>query len=354
MDAKKFLLQLGVWAAMGILLFLGFRFLLPCLLPFLFGGAVAVFLHPAAMGVRRVTHMGWKPSAVTAALIFYCVFGAFLWSLGTMLFAQASSLCAQLPQFYQTTVEPMAMEMGSRFTGFLEGISPAVSRQAGEVAVHLGEYAQESFSTLSAQLLSAIAGFAKALPSLALGLSFAVLSSFIILMDYDTIKAFFRRQLPSALVRPARDSKRFLLSTGKKIIKAYFLLMFITFLEVAAGLWLLRVEYFAVMGLAVAVLDALPILGSGSILVPWGLCLLAGGNYPLGAGILILYGVVTVVRSILEPKIVGDKIGLHPMATLLAMYAGMKLAGFGGLVLAPVLVTLIVYLNSKDHLHIFR
>ena len=350
MDAKKFLLTFGVWAAAGILIFLGLRFLLPCLLPFLFGGAVAAFLRPAARELQRVTHMGPKPSAVAAALLFYGIFGIFLWSLGALLFSQAWALCVRFPQFYQSTLEPMMFTANTRISSFLAGFSPVVSRQAESIAIHLGETARDTLSALSTRFLAAAAGWAKVFPSAALAVSFAVLSSFFILMDYDAISLFISRCLPAPLFRPVRDSRRFLASTGKKVLKAYFFLIVLTFLEVAAGLWLLRVEYFAVMGLVVAVMDALPILGSGIILVPWGLFLLAGENYPLGTGILILYGVVTVVRSILEPKLIGDRIGLHPLATLLAMYAGMKLAGFWGLLLAPLLVTLLVYLHRREPL----
>lgn len=354
MNAKVFLLRFSVWAAGGLLIFLGFRFLLPCLLPFLFGGAIALFLHPLAQKLHHLTSLSWKPSAIVVTILFYGVFGVAVWGLGVVLFSQTSAFCQQLPHFYQSTLEPMARNLNTRFTDFLSEISPATSQQVGIVAVHLGEIAQNTFSSLSAQMLSSIAAFAKALPSSALALSFTLLSSFFILIDYDMIAAFISRQIPSIWTHSVHDSQKFLLSTCKNVIKAYFLLMLITFAEVTIGLWMLKIEYFALLGLVVALLDALPILGSGSILVPWGLYLLAGGRYPLGAGILILYGVVTVARAILEPRILGSKIGLHPLATLLAMYAGMRLAGFWGLITAPVLVTLVVYLNRKERLQLFH
>ena len=115
--------------------------------------------------------------------------------------------------------------------------------------------------------------------------------------------------------------------------------MVITFGEFSLGLWLLRVDYYLIIGLAVAVLDILPVIGSGSILVPWGLWLLLGGRPTLGAGILLLYAVVTAIRTVLEPRVVGRRIGLSPLVTLISMYAGMKLGGMAGLILAPMAVT---------------
>ena len=144
------------------------------------------------------------------------------------------------------------------------------------------------------------------------------------------------------------------MATVRQVLKAYLLIMAVTFGEISLGLWLLRVDYYLVIGLAVAVLDILPVLGSGSILIPWGIWTLLGGNLPLGAGILLLYGVVTGVRTVLEPRLVGRGIGLSPLVTLVSMYVGMKLLGGGGLILAPMAVTLALFLDEGGHIRILR
>ncbi|MEA5010731.1 MAG: sporulation integral membrane protein YtvI [Angelakisella sp.] len=351
MEAKNFLLRFGVVCAWGLLLYLGMKYLLPCLLPFLVGGAIALMLRPAAHKIQEITRMTWRPSAVATTVLFYGIFGFIIWRLGAMLVTQVSALCMHLPEFYITSVEPLLMRLSTRMGGFLQSISPEAFRDMTTLTESLGGTAREALTVVSSKAMDSIATLAAALPTVALALSFAILSSFFILMDWDTITAFCKNNIPRTLKKPVQDSKGFLLHTGKNILKAYFLLMVITFCEVALGLWLLRVEYYLALGLVVALMDALPVLGSGSILVPWGLCVLACNNIPLGAGILILYAVITVVRSLLEPKILGDKIGLHPLATLLAMYAGMKLFGFWGLILSPVLVTLVMHLSKKGHIH---
>jgi len=222
------------------------------------------------------------------------------------------------------------------------------------VADRMEPVLQQSISGLSARALAAAGSFAGRLPAAALCCSFAVLSSFFILPDYEEIGAFLLRQLPPGLAKPVRDSKDFLISTVRQVVKAYLLIMSITFGEISLGLWLLGVDYYLIIGLAVAVLDILPVIGSGSILIPWGIWTLLRGRAALGLGILLLYAVVTGVRTVLEPRIVGRRIGLSPLATLVSMYAGMKLGGVGGLVLAPMAVTLALFLEESGHIHLLR
>ena len=205
-----------------------------------------------------------------------------------------------------------------------------------------------------ARLLAAAGSFAGRLPAVLLACSFTVLSSFFILPDYERIGAFLLRQLPQRWAGLARESKDFLFATIRQVLAAYLLIMLITFGEVSLGLWLLRVDYYLIIGLLVAVVDILPVVGSGSVLVPWGLWTLLQGSPTLGAGILLLYGVVTGVRTVLEPRIVGRRIGLSPLVTLIAMYTGMKLGGFMGLIAAPMAVTLLLFLDEGGHIRLLK
>ncbi len=218
----------------------------------------------------------------------------------------------------------------------------------------LGPLLQESVSTLSARALAAAGSLAGRFPSALLACSFALLSSFFILPDYEGIGAFLLGQLPPRLAEMVQESKDFLVGTVRQVLKAYLLIMAITFGEISLGLWLLRVDYYLIIGLTVAVLDILPVLGSGSILIPWGIWTLLGGNLPLGAGILLLYAVVTGVRTVLEPRLVGRGMGWSPLVTLISMSVGMKLLGVGGLILAPMAVTLVLFLEESGHIRLLR
>ena len=115
----------------------------------------------------------------------------------------------------------------------------------------------------------------------------------------------------------------------------------ITFAEVLPGLWLLGVERAALISLAIAVIDALPVFGAGAVLIPWAAAALLLGDTPLGLGLLILWGVVTLVRNCVQAKLLGDQLGLHPLVTLMAIYAGWRLASVAGMVLFPMAALLV-------------
>lgn len=351
---ERFLKFFACAAAAGILVWVLFHWVLPCLWPFLVGGFIAVALRPAARGIRNLTRMNWKASAATACLLFYAVFGMLLWNLGFLLFAQGAALFTRLPELFAEDIHPGVTRLGDQCMGWLQRFFPAASQQMDQLYGRLTQLAGDGVSALSTAALRQGADFAGHLPAFLLALSFAVLSSFFFLMDYQQVSSFLLRQLPHSAQKTVLESKVYLLDTGRRVVEAYFLLMLLTFAETAFGLWLLRVEYFAVMGLLVAAVDILPILGSGSVLVPWGIYLLLTGQGPLGAGILILYGVITVVRTILEPKLLGNRIGLHPLATILSMYLGLLLGGFGGLILAPITLTLLIHLDQAGHIHLLR
>jgi predicted PurR-regulated permease PerM len=114
------------------------------------------------------------------------------------------------------------------------------------------------------------------------------------------------------------------------------MLFFITFAELFIAFLIIRIEYSFVIALLIALIDVLPVLGAGAVLIPWGIISMVFGNYSVGIPILISYAVITVVRQIIEPRIVGKFIGLPPLAALASMYIGLKLMGVIGLFVFPV------------------
>ena len=123
---------------------------------------------------------------------------------------------------------------------------------------------------------------------------------------------------------------------GRQYLRACLLLGLLTFLQMFIGLALLRVPYAFILALLIAVVDFLPLLGTGLVLIPWAAVSLLLGEVSLGIGLLVLYGISSVVRQILEPKLIGEGLGLHPLLSLAAMYAGLKLFGVWGMILAPL------------------
>ena len=351
--STKFLKVFALTAALGISVLVFSRYLFPAIAPFVFGGVIAYFLHPLTLQIKHSTKMGYRPSAVATIILFYGSAIILVWNLGFLIFVQTVALFTKLPNDYLSNMIPAVSDAWEDFTLFIQNILPATTPYIKEMSTSITTLTHEWLSQLSTMVLLSATEMAKKLPGIVFTSTISILSSFLILMDYDGVKNFILHLFPKAIKKVICYSTGFMVSTTKKIVKAYFLLMLLTFTEVTIGLWLLGIEYFATMGAVVAAVDILPILGSGIVLVPWSIFIMLTGNTAQGVGILILYGVITIVRTCVEPKVVGEKIGLHPLVTIISMYTGTKLFGFFGLILCPIFVTLITHLQTSGKLKLF-
>jgi len=131
-------------------------------------------------------------------------------------------------------------------------------------------------------------------------------------------------------------------------------MMLITFIELAVGLSILRVDGALSVAVLIAFVDILPVFGTGTIVIPWGIIELLKGNTLFAIGLAILYVIITVVRNVLEPKLVGKQIGLHPLVMLICMYVGVKVFGFTDLFILPIIAVIMKYLYDNDKIHFFK
>ncbi len=178
--------------------------------------------------------------------------------------------------------------------------------------------------------------------------------------SYKEIKEFIYRQISEEKGKKLSQTKTVLFSTLGKMAKAYCLLMLITFSEISIGLGLLKVagiyevNYILVIAIVTALVDIVPVLGTGTILIPWSAYLLITGEFGGGIGLLVMYAIITVIRQIIEPKLVADQVGLPPVITIMSMYIGAKVFGPIGIFLLPIIVILIKLLNDKGIIKIFK
>ena len=135
---------------------------------------------------------------------------------------------------------------------------------------------------------------------------------------------------------------------------AYGKIMLLTFFELTIGLHILGIENALVIAFLIAIFDVLPVLGTGGIMLPWILISFLNNQVKTGVGLLILYLVITVIRNIIEPKIVGKQIGLHPLLMLMCMYLGARLFGFLGIFILPILILIVQNLNDTGIIHIYN
>ncbi len=176
-----------------------------------------------------------------------------------------------------------------------------------------------------------------------------LLSTFFLCRDRELIWPALRRAAGERVHDFFAGLRNTAVFTVFSYLKAYAILMSITACELLIGFWIIGVEYALILALIVSLIDILPILGVGTVLLPWGVYSIFTADYRLGIGLLLLYAVIWVVRQFLEPKIVSDQIGMHPLLTLLAMYIGLKAVGFWGMFLFPM--TLLIIIKTKQAQH---
>lgn len=337
----------------GIVFFV-IRYALRWALPVVLGLAIAMLIHPVA--TRLIEKLRFKPkaAAIFASIGFYLILLVAIWVLGLVLYSQAASLVGQLPTIYQEGLKPLANNFNNWLLGFLERLSPEASSEVSRILGSYSSSVETAIWSLSSSAIKVLTNSVKALPLATVTILFTIIISIITSLDYPRIMGFISRQFSGRTKAALLDSKNFMLLSVLRLLRAYIIILSITFAELAFGLWLLRVDYFMTIAAITAFLDILPVIGTGGVLGTWAVLELIGGNIPLALGLLVLWGFITVVRNIIEPRIVGDQIGLHPLATIASMYCGLQIGGVAGLMAGPLTVLLLVYLNQKGHIKLFK
>ena len=355
----RFLLRL-LYAALALAgLWLALRFLLPWLLPFLLAFGLAALLEPAVRLLMERLHLPRRGAAAlcTAALTAAVLGGLALvvWRVGyelSLLLGRLPTLLAGLP-----TLADGLERWAYRFLIALPVQFQTLARDALEGLLEQGIALPNRFYDA---LAGAVTGLASALPAAALFLFTTVLATYFTSAGRPALLAGLptladgpgpRRRLPppwrTRLGRVAGGLREALGGW----LKAQGLLMLITFGELAAGFLLLRVELSLLLAGLVALVDALPVFGTGTVLLPWAVLALLGGDVRMSVGLLVLYSVISLVRSLLEPRLVGARVGLPPLAALVCMYVGFQALGVLGMLLAPLAAVLARQLWDSGLLH---
>jgi sporulation integral membrane protein YtvI len=223
-------------------------------------------------------------------------------------------------------------------------LSEEGERAALEEAVRsaLGDAASGMLSRITAAIPGWVGAVLSSIPGVMLFATVYVVSAFTLCTRYEQTVAGLNRYLPSGARRLIAALKKQLTKLGFSYLRAALVLLAVTFFELYLGFRLLGLPYAVLLAAVIALIDLLPVLGIGTVLLPWALFCLLTQRFRLGVGLLIVFLVISLVRQLLEPRIVGKSIGLSPLLTLTSMYAGWYLFGMAGLLLFPAVATLAV------------
>lgn len=322
------------------LAYLFFGHLFSPLLPFIISYAIAFSLQDVTNYFEKRFRV---PRKLSAAVLVILVSGIFF-LICALIVKRAYEELTVLAQSVKSFIDSLRDD--PRLAGeWIERINDAVPffdvrEQLTDIWLNIDSRLQQLLGVLAEKLSGAVlpflGGVITVLPNAFLAIFVIITASYYMTVDFGRINSFllslFPQKIRSHMKNAYFDAKR----TVFRFLKAYGIILLITFAQLFAGFLLLDVKYAFLVAVLTALVDILPVLGTGTVLVPWSIWLFATGNYTKAAGLLVLYVVISVIRQVIEPKIVGKYIGLYPLATLFSMYLGLKLAGLAGLLLFPL------------------
>ena len=338
-------------AAAGIWAF--WRWALPVLTPFLFGFAVAGAVErPVKWLIRRLRFPRRLASLAMTLAIAGAVFGLAYLLVSRALF-EAGRLLRQLPDL-MAKLPVMSQDINMRIEAAVAAAPPELQEFLRSSADKMLTGGVSLPGELYRWLGNLITGLAAAMPSVLLFSVALSLSVYMFSADYPQAVAFIMRQLPGKWKSGAVRAKDHFLSTLGKWFKAQGILITMNAGLALLGFLALKVEYPLIMVGLIALVDALPVIGSSFVLLPWALFCFITGETQTGFGLMILLAVLSLVRSVSEPRMIGDQIGLHPLVSLLSMYAGFKLMGVWGMLLFPFLAIFITQLRDWGYVKLWK
>lgn len=328
------LLLLGLFIALKLSIFY---------MPFLIAFIISLIIEPAIKFIMKKTKLTRRGSSIIIfILVSSIILGSLTWILIT-LFSESSSLLQGLNDYFDKAY--------IQFQTFMDSFHFDKIHLSNEILNVIQNSTGDLLETASNWLrnaLTALINLVTSLPSIAICIGITVVALYFICVDKIYILDQIEHHLPKVWVRKIGRHLQDLIQTLGGYLKAQATLILVSFIISLIGLYILQftgfnVQYPLLMALFIGFVDALPILGSGTVMIPWAIICAINGDINLGIAIVVLLIVMSIARQVLEPKLVSKNIGVHPIFTLIAMYTGFKVIGIMGLLIGPIV--LIIFKN---------
>ena len=326
----KFLGFLGVCAIVLASIGLGIYFW-----PFLIGILIAVAVERLVNFF--IVKFKWPRKLVGTILVVlvYVLIGVLLSLIITALVKEALALSSNIPNIYEESkIEYNAIY--KTLEEFLKNTPETISNSIYDLGLKLLGKATE----IATNLVNSVIQFIMFVPNIMIYIIITFLATLFLVTDRRTIARYLTDIFPNELVNKVSNVIVKSFKSLGSYLRAQCIMICITFVELLIAFTILKQPYPLTLALIVAIVDALPILGTGTVLIPWAIYSAVTGNIGMGIGLLVVYLVITVVRQLIEPKVVSKNIGIHPFITLLAMYIGFKIFGLFGLIVGPVVMVI--------------
>lgn len=310
-------------------------------MPFLIGFIISLLVEPLIKKIAKKTNIDRKKCAIgVLIIIFIILLGLLAWGIVSLI-TESSSLLQGFNQYVE-----IIYKQARDFISSIKDGTGKIPQEIITIAENSTDKVVSFVSDFIATLLSKITQIISQIPIIGIYVFITLLATYFICTDKMYILDTIEHQLPHKWARKLGAHSNNIIKSLGDYLKAEVILIIISFLIVLIGLYILKlvglnIEYPLLAAIGIGFVDALPILGSGTVMVPWAIISAINGDLTLGISIIILYAIVLVARQLIEPKIVSNKIGIHPIYTLIAMYTGFKITGILGLFVGPIVLIIL-------------
>ena len=334
----------------AVIIFLGVVFLVPRALvffaPFVIGWIIALIAGPMVRFFEEKIKLKRKIGSAFVMVAVIALVILVLYMAGAWLFEQIAGLFSALPAMLQ--------DMEADFDSIAKNLNQVLAKLPGNIrlnlnnnAIKLDEYLAELIEKFGSPTIAAAGNFAKQLPSIFIAAIMMLLSAYFFVAERQQINEWFKKNMPASVQLRYRMVRCSLMKSVGGYLKAQLKIEIWMYFLLLVGLGVLRVDYFGLIALVIAFLDFLPFLGTGTVLIPWAIIRILTAEYKTAIGLLVIWGVGQLARQLIQPKIVGDSIGVPPLPTLFLLFIGYKFSGVIGMIVA-VPIGLLVYSMYQD------
>ncbi len=341
---KKIFLIVVIFAV----IYLSITYLLPLFAPFVIALIVSYINEPAIKLLQKF-NISRKVAAAISLLFTMSLLGLGL-TVGIIKIYNELIILQDNLTAYSSDISGKVNGLIEKVTLFYNELPDQVT---GTITKNLESFS-EQIGTMITSVIQYVINTVSSIPRLTVFIIVTILGTYFISSDRKSISSFFYRQLPFSWRKNIASMKKDTFKALLGYFKAILILMGFTFLEVSVGLFILNVKYAFLIALLVGLSDAIPIMGTGVVMVPWILWTVITGDMPLALGLGIIYVLGILIRQIMEPKIVGSQIGLHPLVTLLAMYIGLKFFGILGMFVGPISIIVVKKLQDSGAMRLWN
>ena len=362
----SFIVNVSYLLIFAVAFFLFMRYAFWMFAPFMFAFLIAAILQKP---LKLLTKSKKAPKGIISVVLSLLVFGVIA---GAIVFCSVRivNTIKDLVSYFTVRCSNLAEFFEVLKNGYLElDIAKRLPSEANDAIISaidsLSAYLTSGaiLDTLTnniSKVISPISSVITTVPTILAGVLISIVSTCFMTSAFSDIKTFILRQIPDEKKARAVRAKHILVSSVGKMCKAYGLIILITTTELFIGLSILKLigvydgSHVFTVSLLIALIDIVPVLGTGTVVIPWSLYSFVTGRIGLGIGLLVIYVVISVIRQVIEPKLVAGQVGISPVVTIMAMYVGIKLFGAIGIFILPFIVIILKLLNDEGIIHIFR